>query len=601
MHPQAKKPRIIRQKKQIFFNEDEEVKKASKERREMDEDITNVVVVNGVMLPIKRIEMQGIGKAQENLEMIGSVIETPYDDLIQPSTSARKGRVTHLPGIADEVEAYPCRFCENGIFLTGEGLMRHTKEIHGQDHIVETIVHIQTISSEWRRREKEHDKGRERVLMQRLRQEAVTQAAIRQVKINNMLGGEYQPMPITSADKFESCQTCGLLINQRHPTAIENHLRAHKKNDELREQMLRDYGAELVRRLSCKECHLVFTDEFKLLNHNETMHVRKRKYTCKWCGHVCLSVSELNAHKTDVHGVNLLRNSSSLNTNRNLFYESVPLGIQNPTMHQFFGSYGSRSSAPICRTVCDVCGLLMVRPSLLIRHMLRVHNKSQFEATIQFRDSLSYNVKVDSGHVTWICCQQEFADRDAFSEHRRSHIPSTSETQNHNQPMSEDQQLENPPTESQLIDFNSINNAETIHGELVAGPDGSMQVIVSEPMDSSQVYTLVMLSDEADEAESKGVMLQDASLYDETLSTLDQQNYFIEAHDSIAIQHEDNTFINKEDQEIESNDVVTFTEEEWNDLQMQYQGNIPPLLVKRDDGEMVPARIVVVRDENAIN
>ena len=37
---------------------------------------------------------------------------------------------------------------------------------------------------------------------------------------------------------FESCRICGLLINADHPTAMENHMRAHKKNDQLRSQLL---------------------------------------------------------------------------------------------------------------------------------------------------------------------------------------------------------------------------------------------------------------------------------------------------------------------------------------------------------------------------
>uniref|UniRef100_A0A914RHJ8 C2H2-type domain-containing protein n=1 Tax=Parascaris equorum TaxID=6256 RepID=A0A914RHJ8_PAREQ len=38
-----------------------------------------------------------------------------------------------------------------------------------------------------------------------------------------------------------------------------------------------------------------------------------------------------------------------------------------------------------CRTSCEICGLVMVKPSLLIRHMLRVHNRQCFSATIQVR------------------------------------------------------------------------------------------------------------------------------------------------------------------------------------------------------------------------
>ena len=44
---------------------------------------------------------------------------------------------------------------------------------------------------------------------------------------------------------FEPCQICGILINTLHPSAVANHMRAHTKNDELRNQMIQVYGTEV--------------------------------------------------------------------------------------------------------------------------------------------------------------------------------------------------------------------------------------------------------------------------------------------------------------------------------------------------------------------
>ncbi|KAK6017510.1 zinc finger, C2H2 type, partial [Ostertagia ostertagi] len=87
------------------------------------------------------------------------------------------------------------------------------------------------------------------------------------------------------------------------PAAMDNHLRAHKKNDDLRLKLLARYGPEEVGRLMCRDCNMVFGDESILLMHNEQMHMRRRKYVCKWCGHVTHTMTELNMHKADVHAM----------------------------------------------------------------------------------------------------------------------------------------------------------------------------------------------------------------------------------------------------------------------------------------------------------
>lgn len=57
-----------------------------------------------------------------------------------------------LPGVANDVESYPCRFCDEKVFLTASGLEKHAKEAHVQN-LDDIMTDIATISGEWKKRE----------------------------------------------------------------------------------------------------------------------------------------------------------------------------------------------------------------------------------------------------------------------------------------------------------------------------------------------------------------------------------------------------------------------------------------------------------------
>uniref|UniRef100_A0A914VAQ9 RNA methyltransferase n=1 Tax=Plectus sambesii TaxID=2011161 RepID=A0A914VAQ9_9BILA len=430
-----------------------------------------------------------------------------------------------LPGVADEVESYPCRNCAERVFLTSFGLERHTKMAH-PEHLNDVMKEITQIQDEWKRREQERGKQRERLALAKIRQEALAAAAAREV-INNSVRAESSQFTGYSAagqheystsggefylgdgegdylgnnagggqHAFESCRICGLLINAEHPTAMENHMRAHKKNDELRSHLLGEYGPEFVARVTCHECQLVFTDERKLISHAEAMHVRRRKYVCKWCGHVCLTMTDLNTHKADVHGmpvsrsrdpdVRRQRQMASLTKGHGL---PPPLGIQSAhTRRAVALAEASRAQQGMsprvltsveelpCRTTCDFCGLIMVKPSLLIRHMMRVHNRTNFTATVETKGMPSFKINVDHGKLSWSCCSETYTDRSSFVYHRRSsHTPKLS----HPGGVLARGVLEDGSQDGQQYLLVIMNNEGELEGDAKDGNGGPQQIVLT--------------------------------------------------------------------------------------------------------------------------
>lgn len=62
-------------------------------------------------------------------------------------------------------------------------------------------------------------------------------------------------------------------------------------------------------------------------------------------------------------------------------------------------------------TECAECGLKLVRPSLLVRHMLRVHNKPAFCCDIATRGLPGFRIEVAASKIYWWCCEQRYSDR----------------------------------------------------------------------------------------------------------------------------------------------------------------------------------------------
>ncbi|CAD6192269.1 unnamed protein product [Caenorhabditis auriculariae] len=460
-----------------------------------------------------------------------------------------------LPGVADEVESYPCKFCVERVFLTAQGLEKHGKMEH-KSKLDELATHITTIRNEWRKREFERSRVRQRIQMARLRQEDRAHQNVREGR--------------DPTDHFESCTICHVLINMAHPTAMESHIRAHKKNDELRVHLLDRYGAEFVATLTCEACQLVFTEDRKLQMHIATCHSRKKRFICKYCGTILPSVTELNLHKTDVHGISIsnprIRESLLASRKRKIDdYQGDNLyKKENATNYGKSQPCGTVTAgdAP-CRIFCPDCGLLLNRPALLVRHMFRVHSKHNFSCIAESGGLPSFKIDVERAHITWTCCGMKFDDRRSFIGHRREeHVMSIEGNQ-----VNSALEMEQLPIESPDGNF---------EGQLVTGPDGTMQVIIPDGVDlSSEIFVMMDPGETFDPKQSKVQLVQAPRM-------IGQEEHLMQ--EEIHAMYPE-----------EEGEVITLTEEQFQQLQMQMGdewGNMEVVFVNEggiiDDKGMIP-------------
>lgn len=219
-----------------------------------------------------------------------------------------------------------------------------------------------------------------------------------------------------SGGEIYQCSICGLQLVQLQ--AMQCHMKAHKRNDELREILLKEHGADVVAALSCSKCKVVFRDIHNLDQHIQAMHRGQLLFDCTKCGHQFGQRKELAQHLKVVHSVEppvgLTPDSffTCHSCRRKFISEKSLMNHCKMTRHQMHpGAPGednfadSAGSRPIpkgrrseageesqCRSTCDICGDVLPKPSNLIRHMKVEHDRTNFTATVETKGMPPFKV-----------------------------------------------------------------------------------------------------------------------------------------------------------------------------------------------------------------
>lgn len=423
-----KQPRIISRK--LVSSEEEEERRRQIDSSIWDEDDERNISVQSGFVVYNKPAINQANKTidrQQQRSLPNSVAADQNDPNMMrppqlfPQTAANKRKVPEkaviLPGVSDEIESYPCTFCsEERVFLTRAGLEKHAQNAH-PDRIGEILIWANLIQSEWSRRNK---KALQPIHCTNGYNTLANVGAGSSAPLNTAFYGSSHKQKL-----FKECVLCNLLLDPSKPKDIQRHLIEHQNNDKLRSWLEAINGIEALQQLSCDFCNLVFSDVAGLEQHIAICHStqryfshKKRNFICHLCARVCDSYSNLRIHKRIAHGIGGMFDSQ----NNDMMMPDQHHELQNfSSKHPYYNNNNNRNVP--ARIQCELCGLAMVRPSLLIRHMIRVHNRqTDFCAKVVYPFSktlppLCYRVDTE-GHLIWQCCELEFSNKETLLAHR---------------------------------------------------------------------------------------------------------------------------------------------------------------------------------------
>uniref|UniRef100_A0A914HPZ8 C2H2-type domain-containing protein n=1 Tax=Globodera rostochiensis TaxID=31243 RepID=A0A914HPZ8_GLORO len=335
-----------------------------------------------------------------------------------------------LPGIADDVECYPCRACaEERVFLTRAGLEKHAAEQH-PERLADLVGIAQHIQNVWANR---------RWRKQAETAPTPTAAAVCFGGGDGALSEQIGPKSdVSSTQILQECTRCGALFDARCRAEMFDHLAQHQRNDRVRAELGAAYGTQMVQRLCCEQCDLVYPDSMRLADHRCTgadhvkhqqqqpvveqhcihEHHRRRRYMCHWCARMFDGIAELNMHKQLAHRGIGMRAATMPDLVSGDDDDDEQDGGTADGEGNSGGSSGGSAPGPSMaqqqlRRDC------VQQPLVGIGTDAPANN---YEAKVTYPlwpsvPTLRYAVD-DGGQLIWLCCEHKFGDKASLLNHR---------------------------------------------------------------------------------------------------------------------------------------------------------------------------------------
>uniref|UniRef100_A0A0N4Z6X3 C2H2-type domain-containing protein n=1 Tax=Parastrongyloides trichosuri TaxID=131310 RepID=A0A0N4Z6X3_PARTI len=376
-----------------------------------------------------------------------------------------------------DVESYQCLYCPNAVFLTSAGYLKHGRENHA-NNLEEIEADAEAVETYWKLTNELNCPSNYKIVDGNNGSMEVREEYFDYDEDGNVVS------VVEESPNFQICQICGIEVNTNSANAIENHTKAHMLNLELKQRLSANWGETFVENQTCKYCQLVFSDFQKLIDHQKDVHSTGKIYVCKWCGFRTAQFSTLISHKWEAHEIpksgrnydyeitgssKMVKRKQLHDSQRNTilltevndsshdfrasqnqitYTMNPPLGLrfstkltQGTRMPDSTGNNAEGSNdggrrnnqnsitqAVLFKTSCPFCKMTMVKPSLLVRHIFRVHNVLSFESSIESKGMPDMELRVENGKVSFFCCGTFFDSRYTFMEHRNT-IHSTPATE----------------------------------------------------------------------------------------------------------------------------------------------------------------------------
>uniref|UniRef100_A0AC35U3S2 C2H2-type domain-containing protein n=1 Tax=Rhabditophanes sp. KR3021 TaxID=114890 RepID=A0AC35U3S2_9BILA len=307
-----------------------------------------------------------------------------------------------------DVESYQCQFCPNAVFLTSTRYLQHGREKHPDCYeLIEADA--DAVDRYWKLTNELNCADNYEEYIDPHSETRGTDVEMYDEDGNLVV---YEESPAI----YQKCNLCGVEVDLRSEEAVNNHLKEHLQNSD--DKLLDGYEGEIVNKPTFKS-----GSKKTYVFHNIPKNSQSYDYEDGKGSYMNNSyeqeelVNETSGTSFDMNPpLGIKYYDKNVINHRNMYED--PNEVMKET-HTRKSNPSGNGREILFKTSCPYCNITMVKPSLLARHVYRVHNVLNFSALIESRGMPGLNIRVVNGQTIMDCCGQIFDSRYSFMNHRR--------------------------------------------------------------------------------------------------------------------------------------------------------------------------------------